>query len=82
MKDESGDERRRLSGSRWSVSICLCFRGVNGFVGHSPSRSAEVLAVSHIGSVGAEGALIRVADRFEVKFCSLLLEWDPVALGH
>lgn len=37
--------------------ICLCFHGVNGFVGHSPSRSAEVLAASHCGSVGAEAAL-------------------------
>lgn len=70
------DERREwrwkegLSGSWWSVSICLCFHGVNGFVGHSPSWSAEVLAVLHIGSVGAEGALIRVADRFEVKFAA------------
>lgn len=42
------DERREwrwkegLSGSLRSVSICLCFHGVNGFVGHSPSRSAEV----------------------------------------
>lgn len=59
MKDESGDERMGLSGSLWSVSICLCLHGVNGFVGHGPGRSAEVLASSHGGSVGAEGAVIR-----------------------
>lgn len=34
-----------LSGPLQSLLICLCFRGVNGFVGHSPSRSAEVVAV-------------------------------------
>lgn len=47
MKDERGDERRGylvLCG----VSICLCFHGVNRFVGHSPSRSAEVLAALRV----------------------------------
>lgn len=61
MKDESGDERMGLSGSLWSVSICLCLHGVNGFVGHGPGRSAEVLASSHGGSVGAEDAFIRAS---------------------
>lgn len=57
------DERREwrwkegLSGSLRSVSICVCFHGVNGFVGHHPSRSAEVVAASHCGRVGAEDAL-------------------------
>lgn len=30
---------------------------MNGFVGHSPGRSAEVSAASRHGSVGAEAAL-------------------------
>lgn len=57
MKDESGDER-------WGyLVLCgpyrsLCVRiGVNGFVGRGPSRSAEVLAWSHGGSVGGEGRI-------------------------
>lgn len=33
------------------------FGGVNRFVGHSPSRSAEVEAAVHCGNVGAEAAL-------------------------
>lgn len=33
------------------------FCGVNRFVGHSPSRSAEVVAAVHIGSVAAEAPL-------------------------
>lgn len=70
MKDESGDERMGLSGSLWSVSICLCLHGVNGFVGHGPGRSAEVLASSHGGSVGAEGAFIRAS---RTGFFSLFL---------
>lgn len=73
MKDESGDERMGLSGSLWSVSICLCLHGVNGFVGHGPGRSAEVLASSHSGSVGAEGAFIRAWRIFSFFFFSLLL---------
>lgn len=55
MKDESGDERRGylvLCGVYRSVCV---FMGVNGFVGHSPGRSAEVVAAVHCGSVGAEG---------------------------
>lgn len=35
----------------------MCFHGVNGFVGHHPSRSAEVVAASRCGRVGAEDAL-------------------------
>lgn len=46
-----------LSGSLRSVSIRLCFRGVNGFAGHSPSRSAEVVAAWRCGRVAAEAAL-------------------------
>lgn len=42
-----------LSGSLQNVLIRLCFRGVNGFVGHSPCRSAEVVAAPHCRRVAA-----------------------------
>lgn len=71
MKDESGDERR---GYLPLLLICLCFHRVNGFAGRCPTRSAEVLAAWHGGSVGRVSALIRVQHRFEVSFDRPLLE--------
>lgn len=58
------------------LSICLCVHRVNRFVGHGPSRSAEVSAVRHTGSV----ALIMVQDTFEVNFGCLLFAKQLVAL--
>lgn len=45
-----------LSGSLQNVLIRLCFRGVNGFVGHSPCRSADVVAAAHCRRVAANVA--------------------------
>lgn len=48
---------------------------MNGFVGHSPSRSAEVLAASHCESVGAEAAL-KLGFKIDLRSAFTASCWD------
>ena len=48
---------------------------MNGFVGHRPSRSAEVLAASHPGSVGAEVAL-KLGSKIDLRSAFASAGWN------
>lgn len=75
MKDESGDERGGggegvIVPSAMRIDLFMFSRGEH-FVGHSPGRSAELVAALHTGSVGAEAW---AEDGFDVSSLCVSME--------